>query len=70
MLNKIYYQVVSQKIKFLLLDMPELWINLSFRNWAALNVINVTHAIDQSFHLLYLLVQVEAMKRKDKLGFP
>ena len=70
MLNKIYYQVVSQKIKFLLLDMPELWINLSFRNWAALNVINVTHAINQSFHLLYLLVQVETMKRKDKLGFP
>jgi len=38
MVNKIYYQVVSEKIKFLFLDMPKLWIKLSFRNWAALNV--------------------------------
>jgi hypothetical protein len=70
MVNKIYYQVVSEKIKFLLLDMPKLWIKLSFRNWGAVIIISGTHTINQPFHLLYLLVQVKAMKRKDKLGFP
>jgi len=67
--NKIYYQVAGEKINRLVLDIQKLWIRFFKNDWTIMGAVRI-QLKNQPFHLIYLVVPVKAMKRKDKLGFP